>query len=200
MRKTNPDDSHCVRWVGYEGDLITDELWQFGGNGIRKRRQPPPERSFTEYGGETLCGLQIESGSNMYTHRWRSIQPDGHPADTPDLDNMQLALIALHGITCKICRNILVYGISRIIEDLSFIRSTLVGDWVGENYISRDPLIHAKHVVSSDQNGAFRSETYQFWCEAAWDEINPQMAHDEEERDRITCPDCLAKLAAKTVP
>ena len=34
-QNSNPDDYHCVRWRGYEGGLEIDELWQFGGNGIR---------------------------------------------------------------------------------------------------------------------------------------------------------------------
>ena len=33
-----------------------------------------------------------------------------------------------------VCRNMLIYGVSRLIEDLAFIRSKLVGDWLGQDH------------------------------------------------------------------
>ena len=198
--RADPDDYHCVRWRGYEGGLEVDDLWQFGGGGTRWKDTRPPLTGFPQYGGETLCGLKIESGRRVYAPRWRSIEPDDYPSEPPDEDNLRLALIGLHGITCMMCRNKLAYGISRIIEDLSFIRSSLVGDWVGEEYISREPLIHGKHVISVEQRGNTWSEAYRYWCKTAWESINPQTVNDVEERERITCPDCLSNLAAGEIP
>ena len=123
-----PDDCHCIRWRGYEGGLEINELWQFGRAWMRGTGRMPPLPDFTEYGGETLCGLRIESGEKMYGPRWRSIEPQGLIYEPPDKNNLHEALTDLYGITCKVCRNKLIYGICRIIEDLAFIRSTLVGD------------------------------------------------------------------------
>ena len=199
-QNSNPDDYHCVRWRGYEGELEIDELWQFGGNGIRGKDRRSPQCSFTEYGGETLCGLQIESGRNMYGPRWRSIEPSSYSYEPPDVNNLSAALIDLHGITCMVCRNKLMYGVSRVIEDLTFIRSNLVGDWLGEEYISREPLVHGKYVISMEDRGRTQTETYQHRCKAAMNSINPELVDDVKERQRITCPDCLANLAAGVIP
>ncbi len=195
----DPARNHCVRWVGYEGGFEIDELWQFG-SGMRGIGKAPPERNFIEYGGETLCGLRIKSGRKMYGPRWRSIEPDGYPFDPPDEDNLRAVLIDLHGITCMVCRNKLMYSVSRLIEDLTFIRSNLVGDWLGEDYVSREPLVHGKHVISSDKQGRYHTETYRYRCGAARESINPQMVDDVKESERITCPECLSNLAAGVIP
>lgn len=196
----DPDDYHCVRWVGYEGGLEIDELWQFGGVWMRGTEDWPPLPDFIKYGGETLCGLKIESGEKIYGPRWRSIEPHNYPYEPPSKDNLREVLADLHGVTCMVCRNKLMYGISRIIEDLAFIRSTLVGDWLGEEYITREPLIHGKHVVSVQNQGNIRSEAYRYRCDAGRESINPQLVDDVKERERITCPDCLANLAAEIIP
>ena len=182
-----PADYHCVRWVGYAGGLEIDELWQFG-RGMRGIGKMPPESDFTKYGGETLCGLRIESGQKMYGPRWRSIETVGYGSEPPDEDNLRAALIDLYGITCMACRARLMYGISRLIEDLTFIRSKLVGDWLGEEYISREPLVHGKHVISSEHKGNIYSEAYRYRCQVA------------KEPKRITCQDCLANLTAEIIP
>ena len=143
----DPEAYHCVRWVGYEGGLELDELWDFG-RGMRGVNAWPPKMDFTKYGGETLCGLRIESGSRMYGPRWRPIEADGHPAESANKDSMAGVLLDLNGITCKVCRIRLMYGMSRIIEDLTYLRSTLVWDSAGEEYVSRDPVIHGKYVIS----------------------------------------------------
>ena len=197
--RAGPADSHCVRWAGYEGGLEIDELWEFGG-GIRGIGEWPPEMDFTKYGGETLCGLRIESGQNMYGPRWRSIEPDGHSYEPPDEDNLGAVLMNLHGITCLVCRNRLMYGISRLIEDLTFIRGELVGDWLGEEYISRAPLVHGKYVISSERKGSIYSEVYRYRCQEARESINPQLVDDAKEAERITCRDCLANLAEGVIP
>ena len=98
------------------------------------------------------------------------------------------------------CRNRLMYGISRLIEDLTFIRSKLVGDWLGEEYISREPLVHGKHVISSEHKGNIYSEVYRYRCQMAKKSINPQLVDDAKEPKRITCQDCLANLAAEIIP
>ena len=197
--RTNPEDYHCVRWVGFEGGLEIDELWQFGSE-MRGTGEWLPEMDFTKYGGETLCGIKVESGQKVYGPRWRSIEPVGYRSEPPDENNLHPVLIDLYGITCMVCRNRLMYGISRLIEDLTFIRSKLVGDWLGEEYISREPLVHGKHVISSEDKGHIHSETYRFRCQKAADSINPQLVDDAKEAERITCEDCLANLAAEVTP
>ena len=196
--RDNPADYHCVRWVGYAGGLELDELWQFG-RGMRGKGKMPPARDFTKYGGETLCGLRIESGQKMYGPRWRSIETLDYPSEPPDEDNLRAVLIDLYGITCMACRNRLIYGVSRLIEDLTFIRSKLVGDWLGEEYISREPLVHGKHIISSEHKGNTYSEVCRYRCHMAGESINPQLVDDAKERTLITCQDCLANLAAEIV-
>ena len=193
------EDYHCVRWVGYKGGLELDELWQFG-EGMRGVNTMPPKMDFTKYGGEALCGQKIESGSKMYGPRWRSIEADGFSSEPPNKDNLRMVLMDLYGITCMTCRNRLMYGISRLIEDLTFLRSTLVGDWLGEEYISQEPLIHGKYVISSEYNGSIHSEVYRYRCQAAQDLINPQLVDDAKEVGRITCQDCIANLDAGVIP
>ena len=197
--RANPEDSHCVRWVGYEGGLEIDELWQFG-RGMRGIGKMPPRMDFTKYGGETLCGLKIESGQKMYGPRWQSIETVRYGSEPPDEDNLRAVLIDLYGITCKTCRNRLMYGVSRLIEDLTFIRSKLVGDWLGEEYISREPLVHGKYVISSEHKGNIYSEVFRYRCQIAIESINPQLVDDAKESNRITCQDCLANLAAGAIP
>ena len=194
----SPEDYHCSRWVGYEGGLEIDELWQFGIE-MRGIGKMPPEMDFTKYGGETLCGVKMESGEKMYGPRWRSIEPVPY-REPPNEDNLLPVLIDLYGITCMTCRNRLMYGVSRLIEDLTFIRSKLVGDWLGEEYISREPLVHGKNVISSEQKGSRYSETYRYRCQKAVESINPQLVDDAKEAERITCQDCLANLAAEVIP
>ena len=194
----SPEDSHCVRWVGYEGGLEIDELWQFG-KGMRGIGKMPPAMDFTKYGGETLCGTRIESGQKMYGPRWRSIEPD-YRSEPPDEDNLRGVLIDLYGITCMVWRNMLIYGVSRLIEDLAFIRSKLVGDWLGKEYISRQPLVHGKYVISSEHKGNTYSEAYHYRCQKASESINPQLVDDAKEVERITCQDCLTNLAAEVIP
>ena len=197
--RASPEDTHCVRWRGYEGGLEIDELWDFG-KGMRTTGRMPLEVGFTKYGGETLCGIKIESGLNMYGPRWRSIEPVGSGSEPPDEDNQHAVLTDLYGITCMVYRNKLMYGISRLIEDLAFIRSSLVGDWVGEEYISREPLVHGKYVISSEQKDNIYSEVYQFQCKTAEEAINPQLVDDVKEAERITCQECLDNLAAGVIP
>lgn len=160
----------------------------------------PPVMDFTKYGGETLCGLSIESGQQMYGPRWKSIEPLDYRSEPPDEDNLGEVLIDLYGITCMVCRNRLMYGISRLIEDLTFIRSKLVGDWLGEEYISREPLVHGKYVISSEHKGTIHSEVYRYRCQVAMESINPQLVDDAKEPERITCQDCLTNLAAEVIP
>ena len=93
-----------------------------------------------------------------------------------------------------------MYGVSRLIEDLTFIRSKLVGDWLGEEYISREPLVHGKNVISSEHKGNIYSEAYRYRCQKAVESINPQLVDDAKEAERITCQDCLANLAAEVIP
>ena len=197
--RANPADYHCSRWVGYAGGFEIDKLWQFG-RGMRGIGKMPPAMDFTKYGGETLCGLRIESGQKMYGPRWRSIETLDYRSEPPDEDNLRAVLIDLYGITCMACRNRLMYGISRLIEDLTFVRSKLVGDWLGEEYISREPLVHGKHVISSEQNGNRHSEVYRYRCQMAEESINPQLVDDAKEPKRVTCRDCMANLAAEIIP
>ena len=193
---TDPEACHCVQWVGYGGEYEADELWNFG-SGSRWIGRMPPEMDFTKYGGETLCGLKIDSGRKMYGPRWRSIAPrDYNPVLLSGQDRLREVLTDLYGITCMVCRKKLVYGICQIIDGLTSIRSRLVGDWLGEEYISREPLIHGKYVISVDKHGNIRSETFRHRCRASAESINPQLVDDAQETDRITCPDCLANLAA----
>ena len=177
-----------------------NELWQFGRAWMRGTDRMPPLPDFTEYGGETLCGLRIESGEKVYGPRWRSIEPLDPFYEPPSEHNLHEVLTDLYGITCRVCRNMLMYGVSRIIEDLGFIRSTLVGDWLGEEYISREPLIHGKHVTFRKEHRGVVSEGYRFRCSAARESINPQLVDDVKEHERITCSDCLANLAAGVTP
>ncbi len=199
-REDDPEAYHCVRWIGYEGGLEIDELWDFG-KGVRGIGIWPPKMDFTKYGGETLCGLRIESGSKMYGPRWRSIEGDGRSTEPPSTHNLYEVLADLNGITCKVCRKRLMYGISRIIEDLTFLRSTVVWDSAGEEYISREPLVHGKYVISSEhrEDGIY-SEVYRHRCQNAREAINPQLVDDVKEPERITCPDCLANLDSEAIP
>ena len=167
---------------------------------MRGKGRMPPQMDFTKYGGETLCGIKIESGQKMYGPRWQSIEPVGYRSEPPDEDNQSAVLIDLYGITCMVCRNKLMYSISRLIEDLTFIRSKLVGDWLGEEYISREPLVHGKYVISSEHKGSIHSETYYYRCKIAAESINAQLVDDAKEVIRITCQDCLENLAAGVIP
>ena len=152
--------------------------------------------NFTKYGGETLCGLKIETGQKMYVPRWRSIGPgDYNPGSLSGEDELREVLTDLYGITCMVCRKKLVYGICQLIDELTSIRSRLVGDWLGEEYISREPLIHGKYVMSVENHGNIRSESYRYRCRVAAESINPQLVDDAQEFDRVTCPDCLTNLA-----
>ena len=104
------------------------------------------------------------------------------------------ALLDMHGVTCMVCRNKLMYGIVRLIRRLTQLR-----DAVGEEYVQKRPLVHGKKVIShNDLGGGITSETYQRRCTAADEEINPKLADDVEELDRITCPDCIANIRADT--
>ena len=187
---TKPEDYHCVRWVGFEEGLEIDELWQFGSE-MRGTGKWLPEMDFTKYGGETLCGIKIESGQKVYGPRWRSIEPISYRSEPPDENNLHPVLIDLYGITCMVCRNRLMYGVSRLIEDLTFIRSKLVGDWLGEEYISREPLVHGKQVLSHEEHCGRISETYRLNCQLGAKEMNPRLVDGKEEFDLITCPDCI---------
>ena len=188
--RTSSEDYHCVRWVGYEGGLEIDELWQFGSE-MRGVGTWPPKMNFTKYGGETLCGMQIESGEKVYGPRWRSIEPVSFRSESPDEDNLNPVLIDLYGITCMVCRKRLMYGVSRIIEDLTFIRSRLVGDWLGEEYISREPLVHGKQVISYEEHNGRISEAYRLHCQLAVKEVNPRLVDGKQAFDLITCADCI---------
>ena len=53
-------DSHFVLWRGHE-DFDVKELWDFD-SGMRWHGRPPSLPNFVKYGGETLCGLGVESG------------------------------------------------------------------------------------------------------------------------------------------
>ena len=199
-QEDDPEAYHCVRWVGYEGGLELDELWQFG-RGMRGINAWPPRMDFSKYGGETLCGLRTGSGSKMYGPRWRSIEGDDRSTEPPDKNNLRAVLMDLNGITCKVCRIRLIYGMSRIIEDLYYLRSTVVWDSAGEEYISREPLVHGKYVISSEhrEDGTY-SEVYRYRCQMAQELINPQLVDDAKEFGRITCQDCLANLDAGVIP
>ena len=191
----DPEAYHCVRWIGYGGEYEADELWNFGW-GSRWIGRTAPEMNFTKYGGETLCGLKIETGQKMYVPRWRSIGPgDYNPGSLSGEDELREVLTDLYGITCMVCRKKLVYGICQLIDELTSIRSRLVGDWLGEEYISREPLIHGKYVMSVENHGNIRSESYRYRCRVAAESINPQLVDDAQEFDRVTCPDCLTNLA-----
>ena len=177
-------DTHIVLWRGHE-DFDVKELWDFD-SGIRWHGRPPSLPNFVKYGGETLCGLGVESGRNMYGVRWWAFDDDiGEGGRDP-------ALLDMHGVTCMVCRKKLMYGISRIVRRLTQLR-----DAVGEDYVQKRPLVHGKKVISrNDLGGGITSEAYQRRCTAANEEVNPQLADDVEEFDRITCPDCIANIQA----
>lgn len=178
----DPADSHAVLWRGYE-DHDAEELWEFGSG--RRWSRPPPLPSFVEHGGETLCGLKIQTGANMYGPRWFVFD------DTISTGKGDPALLDLHGITCMTCRRKLMHGLSLIIKRLTSIR-----DSVGEDYVQKAPLVHGKHILSRNTAGQITGETYQYRCDAAAEAINPQLASDTEEFERITCPDCIANIEA----
>ena len=182
----DPSDTHIVLWRGHE-DFDLKDLWDFD-SGIRWHGRPHSLPNFVKYGGETLCGLGVESGRNMYGVRWRAFNDHiGEIGRDP-------ALLDMHGVTCMVCRNKLMYGISRIIRRLTQLR-----DAVGEDYVQKRPLVHGKKVIShNDLAGGITSEAYQRRCAAANEEVNPQLADDVEEFDRITCPDCIANIKADT--
>ncbi len=182
----DPADTHIVLWRGHE-DFNVKELWDFDA-GIRWHRSPPSLPNFVKYGGETLCGLRVESGHNMYGVRWWAFEDHiGEGERDP-------ALLDMHGVTCMLCRNKLMYGINRILNRLTQLR-----DAVGEDYVQKRPLVHGKKVISHNNlGGGITSEAYQRRCPVANEEVNPQLADDVEEFDRITCPDCIANIEADT--
>ncbi len=177
----DPSDTHVVLRRGYEGFSV-EELWDFG-SGTSWSTYPAPLPNFVEYGGRTLCGLEIQSGAGMYGPRWwvfRDGIDDGRSAP---------ALLDLHGVSCMVCRRKLMYGVSRIIARLTSIR-----DSVGEDYTLKRPLIHGKQVLSFKREGSHTSETYRYSCEVATREVNPRLVNDVEEFELITCPDCLSNI------
>ena len=176
----NPEDHHCVLWVGYGGEFDAEELWDFGSG--RRWHRSSPNMNLVEYGGETLCGLKIESGRNMYGPRWCVFD------DSIGTGKGDPALLDLHGIRCMTCRKKLMYGLCRIIDRLTSLR-----DSVGEDYVQKVPLVHGKHVVEHFDSGG---EAYQHCCDVAREAINPQLADDAQEFGKITCPDCIANIRA----
>ena len=177
----DPADTHVVLRRGYE-DFSVEELWDFG-SGIGWYTDAAPLPSFVEYGGRTLCGLEIQSGAGMYGPRWWVFdEAIGEGVRDP-------ALLDLHGVSCMVCRRKLMYGVSRIISRLTSLR-----DSVGEDYVLKNPLVHGKQVLSSKSDGRIRSETYRYRCEVAAQEINPLLVDDAKELERITCPACIANL------
>ena len=182
----DPSDTHIVLWRGHE-DFDVKELWNFDA-GIHWHGRPPSLPNFVKYGGETLCGLGVESGRNMYGVRWWAF--DDHIGES----GRDPALLDMHGVTCMVCRRKLMYGIGQIIRRLTQLR-----DAVGEDYVQKRPLVHGKKVISHNNlGGGITSEAYQRRCTAANEEVNPQLADDVEEFDRITCPDCIANIQADT--
>ena len=118
------EDTHAVLRRGYE-EFDFEELWHFGSGNVW-RSYPAPLPSFPQYGGRTLCGLQIESGAGMYGPRWEVFRGGyGKGKNDP-------ALLDIHGISCMICRRKLMYGVCRIIERLTSLR-----DAVGERLRSK---------------------------------------------------------------
>ena len=172
-------DSHAVLRRGYE-NFDLEELWDFG-SGMSSHTYPLPLPSFLEHGGRTLCGLPIHSGLDMYAPRWNAF------SDTIGEGGEDPALLDLHGISCMVCRRRLMHDVCRIIERLTSLR-----DSVGEEYVLKEPLIHGKHILSSERRGGTISETYRLRCNLAAEEINPRLVDREKDFGRITCPDCTA--------
>lgn len=181
----NPEDSHIVLWRGHEL-FDVKELWDMDA-GIRWHGTTPSIPNFLKYGGETLCGLKIESGENMYGPRWFPFRDYiGEGREDP-------ALLDMHGVTCMVCRNKLMFGMSKIIRRLSHIR-----DSVGEDYVGSPPLVHGKKVLSQSNLGnGITSEAYQYRCSAAQKEVNPRMVDETEGFGLITCQDCIDSIRAE---
>ena len=177
-------DSHAVLRRGYQ-DFDFEELWDFG-SGVSGHANSAPLPSFVEHGGYTLCGLCIQSGQDMYGPRW-SVFDDDIGAGKSDP-----ALLDLHGISCMVCRRKLMYGVSRILRRLTYLR-----DLLGEEYVQNVPLIHGKEVLSRKQEGSITSEGFRLHCDVASNEINPRLVDAAEEYYLITCPDCIAHFAAR---
>ena len=182
----DPADTHIILWRGHE-DFDVKELWDFD-SGMRWHGKQASLPDFVKYGGETLCRLGVESGQNMYGVRW-------WPFEDYIVENgTDPALLDMHGVTCMLCRNKLMYGVNRIVKRLTQLR-----DAVGVGYVQKHPLVHGKKVISHNNlGGGITSQTYQRRCHAANEEVNPQLADDMEEFDRITCPDCIANIQADT--
>ena len=174
-------DSHAVLRRGYE-NFDLEELWDFG-SGMSWHTYPLPLPSFLEHGGRTLCGLPIHSGLDMYAPRWNAF------SDTIGEGREDPALLDLHGISCMVCRRRLMHDVCRIVERLTSLR-----DSVGEEYVLKSPLIHGKHILSSERRGGTISETYRLRCNLAAEEINPRLVDGEKDFGRITCPDCTANF------
>ena len=177
----DPSDTHAVLWRGYQ-DFSVEELWNFG-SGMAWDTYPAPLPNFVEYGGRTLCDLEIRSGAGMYGPRWRVFD------DSIGEGERDPALLDVHGISCMICRRKLMYGVSRIIDRLSTIRNS-----VGEDYVLKEPLIHGKQVLSSKREGSTTSEMYRYSCEVAAQEVNPRLVDDVQNFELITCSDCISNI------
>ena len=193
-------DNHCVLWCGYE-DHDHEELWDFGA-GNRWKGRMPPLPSFPQYGGETLCGLEIESGQSMYGPRWRlstelfGRSPGYEREEYTTSEAGRLVLIDMHGITCMTCRHKLMYGICQLIDMLTSLR-----DEVGIEYVEDRPLIHGKNIIEREQGSRGTiSEVYRYRCKTAADHIHPQLVDDVLETDAITCPECLVNIEAGVLP
>lgn len=176
-------ESHVTLWRGYQ-EFDDEELWDFG-SGRTWRVSPPPQPSFPEYGGTTLCGLSIQSGHSMRSVAWGAFY-DLDATGDPDQ-----AVYDLHSISCMVCRRKLMYGVSQIIRRLTFLR-----DSVGRRYVEESPLVHGKEVLDSWSEGSSSGEYHRHVCSAASDEICPILVDIAAESERITCPECLAKIAA----
>ena len=170
-------DSHAVLRRGYQ-DFDFEELWDFG-SGMSGHTDPAPLPSFPKHGGYTLCGLRIQSGQDMYGPRW-SVFDDSIGAGKSDP-----ALLDLHGISCMVCRQKLMYGVSRIIRRLTSLRDSL-----GEDYVQNVPLIHGKEVLSVG---------FRLHCDVARNEINARLVDAAEEYYLITCPDCTTYFATDAI-
>ena len=98
-----PSDTHFLLRRGHE-HVTHEELWDLG-SGVSQRSFETQLPSLPDHGGRTLCGLDVNSGRDIYPLRW-SVFMEGIGEGSQDP-----ALLDLHGVSCMACRRRLMYGL-----------------------------------------------------------------------------------------
>ncbi|MDE2787066.1 MAG: hypothetical protein OXL37_10430 [Chloroflexota bacterium] len=96
---------------------------------------------------------------------------------------------AMQEITCMDCRELLTYGMLRVIQ-----RLTGLLEQVGHAYVLDTPLIHGKRVTESSARDGICNEQFAPICAGAYGKPYSYFVDVQEEPERITCLDCIRQV------